>query len=181
VNASPQHRVFFALQPNAEAADRIERLAADLRRRHGLKGRPTPASRLHLSLNFVGSFRGPPTRAVMEKAASLADKVSEGAFVVTLNHAESWKSETLVLLGDEGVIGAERLHTAIHKALARGSMAPRREPPISPHVSLLRDKAEVPKTFVEPISWTAREFVLLDSVLGEGRHEILGRWTLNGS
>jgi RNA 2',3'-cyclic 3'-phosphodiesterase len=48
-------------------------------------------------------------------------------------------------------------------------------------VSLLRDKAEVPKTFVEPISWTAREFVLLDSVLGEGRHEILGRWTLNGS
>ena len=55
----------------------MARLAADLRQRHGLKGRPTPAARLHLSLNFVGSFRGPPTRAVMEKAMSLADKVSE--------------------------------------------------------------------------------------------------------
>jgi 2'-5' RNA ligase len=180
VNASPQHRVFFALQPDAEAADRIERLAADLRQRHGLKGWPVPASRLHLSLNFVGDFRGPPTRAVMEKAASLADKVSARAFVVTLNHVESWKSDTLVLLGDEGVIGAELLHTAIHKALVTGSMAPRREPQIWPHMSLLRDKAPVPKTFVEPISWTAREFVLLDSVFGEGRHEILGRWPLIG-
>ena len=114
----------------------------------------------------------------MEKAKALADKVSERAFMVTLNQAEGWKSETLVLLGDEGVIGAELLHTAIHKALVTGSMAPRREPQIWPHVSLLWDKALVPKDFVEPISWTAQEFVLLDSVFGEGRHEILGRWPL---
>jgi 2'-5' RNA ligase len=133
---------------------------------------------LHLSLNFVGDFRGPPTRAVMEKAKALADKVSERAFVVTLNHVQGWKSEALVLLGDEGVIGAELLHAAIHKALVIGSMAPRREPQMWPHVSLLRDKAQVPKTFVDPITWTAREFVLLDSVVGEGRHEVLGRWPL---
>lgn len=174
----PEHKVFFALQPDAEAADRIERLAADLRQRHGLKGRPVAASRLHLSLNFVGTFRGPPTRAVMEKAMALAAKVSERAFVVSLNRVEGWKSDTLVLLGDEGVIGAELLHAAIHKALVTGSMAPRREPQMWPHVSLLRDKAPVPKTFVEPISWTAREFVMLDSVVGEGRHEVLGRWPL---
>jgi 2'-5' RNA ligase len=156
----------------------MERLAADLRQRHGLKGRPTPAQRLHLSLNFVGDFRGPPTRAVMEKAKALADKVSERAFAVTLNHVVGWKSEALVLLGDEGVIGAELLHAAIHKALVIGSMAPRREPQMSPHVSLLRDKAQVPETFVDPITWTASEFVLLDSVFGEGRHEVLGRWPL---
>lgn len=178
--ASPEHRVFFALQPDAEAAEAMVRLAADLRQRHGLKGRPTPAPRLHLSLNFVGTFRGPPTRAVMEKAASLADKVSAAPFKVTLNQVESWKSEVLVLLGDEGVIGAELLHAAIHKALITGSMAPRREPQMWPHVSLLWDKGQVPKTFVEPISWTASEFVLLDSVFGEGRHEVLGRWALKG-
>jgi 2'-5' RNA ligase len=177
---SPEHRVFFALQPDAEAAGRIERLGADLRQKHGLKGRPTPAARLHLSLNFVGTFRGPPTRAVMEKAKALADKVSARAFTVSLNEVQGWKSDALVLLGDEGVIGAQLLHTAIHKALVIGSMAPRREPEIWPHVSLLRDKAAVPKTFVDPITWTVREFVLLDSVVGEGRHEVLGRWPLSG-
>jgi len=141
-----------------------------------------PAPRLHMSLNFVGTFRGPPTRAVMEKAASLADKVSAAPFRLTLNQVESWKNDPhpLVLLGDEGVIGVELLHTAIHKALAAGTMAPRREPQIWPHVSLLWDKAQVPKEFVEPISWMAREFVLLDSPFGEGRHEMLGRWPLTG-
>jgi 2'-5' RNA ligase len=118
----------------------------------------------------------------MQKARSLADKVSAPAFTVTLNHVESWKGDPhpLVLLGDEGVIGVELLHHAIHKALVAGTMAPRRQPEIWPHVSLLWDKAHVPREFVEPINWMAREFVLLDSVFGEGRHEVLGRWPLAG-
>jgi 2'-5' RNA ligase len=180
--ASPDHRVFFALQPDAEAAERIVRLGQDLRQRHGLTGALTPAPRLHLSLNFVGRFQGPPTRAVMEKAQGLADKVAAAPFVVTLNHVQTWKGDAhpLVLLGDEGVFGVERLHTAIHKALASGTMAPRREPEMWPHVTLLRDKALVAREFVEPVSWTAREFVMLDSVFGEGRHEVLGRWALGG-
>jgi 2'-5' RNA ligase len=116
----------------------------------------------------------------MEKAKALADKVALAPFTVTLNHVESWKGDPhpLVLLGDEGVIGVELLHTAIHKALVAGTMAPRREPQIWPHVSLLWDKALVPKEFVVPIGWMATEFVLLDSVFGEGRHEVLGRWPL---
>lgn len=156
------------------------RLAADLRQTHGLKGRPIPAPRLHLSLNFIGTFRGPPTKAVMEKAASLADKVVASAFQVTLTQVQSWENDPrpLVLLGDEGVIGAELLYGAIHKALVAGTMAPRREPPFWPHISLLWDQREIPKTFVEPVSWIAREFVLLDSPYGEGRHEVLGRWPL---
>ena len=86
----------------------------------------------------------------------------------------------VVLVGEEGVIGAELLHTAIHKALVTGSMAPRREPEIWPHVSLLWDKRELPKTFVEPIGWTVTELVLLDAIFGEGRQEVLGRWALSG-
>ena len=117
----------------------------------------------------------------MEKAKSLADAVSAPAFRVSLNHVESWKGDPhpLVLAGEEGVLGVELLYAAIHKALVAGTMAPRREPPFQPHVSLLWDKTPAPRTFVEPIGWTAREFVLLDSLFGEGRHEILGRWPLN--
>lgn len=162
----------------------MTRLAADLRQRHGLKGRPTPAQRLHLSLNFVGDFRGPPTRAVMEKAIGLADRVFAPPFQVTLNQVMSFgnrETPPVVLLGEEGVIGVQLLHTAIHKALIAGAMAPRREPEIQPHIALIWDKRELPKAFVEPIGWMAREFVMLDSVVGEGRHEVLGRWALNGS
>jgi 2'-5' RNA ligase len=140
----------------------------------------TSAPRLHLPLNFVGTFRGPPTRAVMEKAASLAAKVALRVFPVTLDHVESWNGDPhpLVLMGDDGTEGVELLHAAIHKALAAGTMAPRREPEFWPHVSLLWDKAQPPREAVEPIRWLARDFVLLDSPHGEGRHEVLGRWPL---
>ncbi|MGH6909683.1 MAG: 2'-5' RNA ligase family protein [Phenylobacterium sp.] len=154
-------------------------MSADLRQRHGLRGAVTPASRLHMSLNVVGTFRGPPTRSVMEKAASLADKVAVRGFHVTLNRVESWPSDPspLVLLGDDG--GPELLHGAIHKALAAGTMAPRREPDVWPHVTLLWDKVQPPRELVDPIGWTAREFVLLDSPHGEGRLDVLGRWPLS--
>jgi len=115
----------------------------------------------------------------MEKAKGLADKVEAAPFRVTLNHVQTWEDPfPLVLLGEEGVTGAELLYGAIHKALIKGSMAPRREAGITPHISLLRDPIAVAKEFVEPISWKVQEFVMLDSVGGEGRHEVLGRWAL---
>lgn len=168
------------MQPEAAAAEQMTALAEDLRRRHSLKGRPTAAARLHISLNFVGLFRGPPTRAVMEKAAALAARVSSRTFTVTLNHVEGWNGDPrpLVLLGDEGVAGVQLLYGAIHKALAAGTMAPRREPDFWPHVSLLWDRAQVAREVVTPISWMAREFVLLDSPDGDGRDDVLGRWPL---
>jgi 2'-5' RNA ligase len=159
------------------------RLGEDLRRRYGLKSRATPADRLHLSLNLVGNFRGPPPRQVIEKAVSLADKVAMPAFKVALNRVECWEGDPhlLVLSGDGGTIGPEPLHAAIHKALAAGTMAPRRQPEFWPHVTLLRDALQVPRSGVEPVSWRARDFVLLDSQGGEARPGVLGRWPLGGA
>ncbi len=142
----------------------------------------TPASRLHLSLNFVGDVPRPADQIGHGKGRLAGRQGRHAApFAVTLNQVESWKGELhpLVLLGDEGVIGVQLLHAAIHKALVAGTMAPRREPELWPHVSLLWDKAQPPREFVEPITWMAREFVLLDSPYGEGRHEVLGRWPLH--
>jgi len=176
----PEHKVFFAIQPDAPSAARMIDVAEDVRRRDSLAGKATPAGRLHLSLNFVGSFRGPPPRAVIEKAATAVAGVSERPFVVALNRVASWKGDPhpLVLAGEEGVIGAETLQATLHRALAAVSMAPRRAPPFEPHVTLLWDRREVAARFVEPITWTVREFVLLDSVFGEGRQDVLGRWPL---
>jgi 2'-5' RNA ligase len=178
----PEHRVFFALQPDAPAAERIARLTADLRKRLSLSGKPVAGPRLHLSLNFVGGFRGPPPRAAIDKANQAVAEVVVRPFAVALNRVESWKGDPhpLVLAGEDEVIGVEGLHTTLHKALRAVEMAPRREPEVSPHMTLLWDRREVPAECVEPITWTVREFVLIDSVFGEGRHEVLGRWPLHG-
>ena len=177
----PEHKVFLALQPDVAAAQQIAGLTAEARRSHGLSGKPISAERLHISLNFVGDFRGPPPRAVIDKTKKVVGGLTGGRpFLITLNRMESWNGDPhpLVLTGEEGVIGVEELHADLHKALAAAGMAPRRPLQITPHITLLYDRREAPAVFVEPVTWKAREFVLLDTVVGEGRHEVLGRWPL---
>ena len=46
-------------------------------------------------------------------------------------------------------------------------------------MTLLRDVVEIAAQTIEPITWTAREFVLVHSLIGQTRHIPLGRWALH--
>lgn len=50
--------------------------------------------------------------------------------------------------------------------------------PFTPHVTMLYDEHEVAEQVVDAIGWTATEFVLVHSLLGQTRHVPLGRWPL---
>lgn len=176
------HRLYFALHPDAEAAEAIAALTGDLRRRWGLAGWPVPPDRLHISLNFVGKSTAPPPVEVIAQASAVASTVRGRPFAVGLDRVASFRGDPgrrpLVLLSDDGVVGVHALHATLHKALADAHMRPRKEPVIVPHLTLLRDPAEAPETFVDPVQWMVREFVLIHSVQGQGRHNVMGRWTL---
>ena len=178
-----KHVLYFALQPPPEAAAEALALANAARARHRLSAKPALPGRLHVSLNNVGDFKRPPG-PVVAKAVEAAETVSARPFVVRFNRMGSWGvgdgARPLVLWGDEGVIGVNALYSTIHKAMSRLDMAPRREAEIVPHMTLLRDTAEAPETFIEPLSWTVEAFVLVHAVHGEGRYDIAGRFPLNG-
>ena len=176
-----KHVLYFALQPTAEAADQARALADDVRGRHGFKAKPLAADRLHVSLNFVGSFARPPG-PVVDKAREAVEAVTARSFVVAFSRLGTWPAgdpPPLVLWGDEGVIGVEGLYTMIHKALVRPGMVQRRQVEITPHMTLLRDPAKAPETVIAPLRWRVREFVLIHAIHGEGRHEVVGRWALS--
>jgi 2'-5' RNA ligase len=150
-----KHVVYFALQPPPEAAAEALARWESVRARRRLSAKPVPAARLHVSLNPIGEFK----RLV------------------------TWPSgdpPPLVLSGDEGVIGVNALYSTIQRALRRRDMAPRREVEIVPHMTLAYDRAEVPETIVEPVTWTVTDFVLIHAVHGEGRYDVVGRIPLNG-
>lgn len=48
----------------------------------------------------------------------------------------------------------------------------------SPHFTLFYDGPVGPGAYIDPISWTAEELVLVHSFHGQGRHETLARWPL---
>jgi RNA 2',3'-cyclic 3'-phosphodiesterase len=173
--------LYFALQPPAEVARQAQVLLEPLIRRHRLTGRPVAAERLHVSLNGLGRFTEVPAQ-VVETASRAASAVTARPFKVAFNRLGTWGRDEgprpVVLHGDDGVIGVEALHDAIHEQLARPGMARGRPRPFWAHMTLLRDLHELAEQFVEPTTWTVREFVLIQSAHGEGRHTILGRWPL---
>jgi 2'-5' RNA ligase len=50
----------------------------------------------------------------------------------------------------------------------------------TPHLTLSYDNYRIKERFVEPISWTVREFELVLSLVGETKYEVRGRWQLRG-
>ena len=179
---SAKHVLYFALQPPPEAAVRVLALAEDARRQHRLTAKPMAAGRLHVPLNSVGEFKRPPT-PVIAKALEAVQDMAVRPFVVAFDRLGVWTGgedrSSVVLSGDESATGVSDLYAALHKALHRVDLAPRRMAEFAPHMTLLSDAAEVPETLVEPVHWRADEFVLIHAVHGEGRFEVAGRVRLS--
>lgn len=175
------HALYFALRPPAEVAPRLDHLLARATTRHGLGGWPVAPARRHVSLTGLGAFHAVPAQ-VIERACRAARAVRAPAFRIAFNRLGTWGRgdgpRPIVLHGDDGVIGAEALHCAIHAALAGPGICRGAASPIWPHMTLSRDRVDLPEQVVAPVGWWVREFVLVDSVFGQARHDLLGRFPL---
>ena len=177
-------RLFFALLPDAPAIARIERLIADLRHDHGLKGKALGASRFHVTLLHLGAFPCVPRELVDAACAAVQALTVIPTFKIGFDRVGSFSRRPsnmpLVLLGEEGVIAAKAFQQALCKAMARAGEDDGGDAHYTPHLTLLYDDKHVARRAIEPITWTANEFVLVRSVIGQGRHEVLARWPLHG-
>lgn len=178
----PTDRLFFAVMPPPASAAQLAELAADLRGRLGLKGRPRPTSHLHVTLHHLGDFAGVPQQRVDDARAAAAG-IAMGAFETRFDRVASFAGRPgkhpFVLLGAGAATGLAMLHAGLGARLAVAGLG-RRERAFVPHVTLLYDARRVPAQPVEPLGWTAREFVLVHSLLGRTEYRVLGRWELVG-
>lgn len=167
-------RLFLALVPPADVAQRIGDLARRLKIGHALSGRPLEAGHFHVTLCHLGDGIGlDPDRVAM--AAGRAAGVTMPAFRVSFDRVMSFRNGAFVLCGEDGTIGAEVLQQRLSDALD-GSPRPAR--PFTPHVTLLRDHHIVPGHDIQPVSWEVRDVVLVHSLLGKRTHRHLARLPL---
>lgn len=171
-----QHRFFLALKPDPVAAGAACEMALHLKRENRLAGMPLKPENFHISLPLVWEGTEAPTD-LAEIISAQVQAVRTPAFEIVLDMAMSFRQAKRYVL----VLGTTRSVTHIYGLNRQLVLAMRRgtgRASFMPHMSLLYTDKPVEKQPVEPIRWTAREFVLVHSFVGLGRHETVARWPL---
>lgn len=174
----PQDRLFFALYPDAETAERIRALAETLRAKYGMRGKPIPADRVHITLHHLGDYCGLP-ESLIATASAVAAGIAMPPFEVRLDCAASFpggaRKRPCVLRS--GAVDANpelfALQGSLGRSLQGAGLGRQVERRFTPHATLLYDERGVVSEAVPPIVWTARSFALVHSLLGRGEHRTL--------
>jgi 2'-5' RNA ligase len=181
---SGSNSLFFAILPEPEVAQRIAALAVQLRAGHGLSGRLIPESRLHVTATPIADYAtllDYDVSAAMRAAESVSAKPFDLAFNRLQSFGRPGGNQPLVLRCSDGAGAFAQLQKALLAALRDNDYDGKAPAAYTPHITLLYDRRAVDETYLdEPIVWTVREFALVYSVYGEGRHMHLGRWPLKG-
>lgn len=170
-------KLFFAILPGMADAERISRLGASLDLQYGIGGHPLRTDRLHITLHVLGEYDERPELDIA-LARQAADAVVAEAFDVEFDRAMTFRtpSNPYVLRVGDGTEQIEAFWLKLGIEIA--NVRPFKRPAFTPHMTLSyngQPKAEHP---IEPLRWTAREFVLINSHVGDTYHEPVGRWSL---
>jgi len=173
----PTDRLFFAVIPDEETIKTIAVLRRKFREEGGISGKEVRLEHLHVTLWHVGDDFFPPPPELIAALVRRAGYVEMPSFQISFTRAERLGGGAFVLCGDEGVAGLEMLSTRLRDVLIPPGVKKRR--PFVPHMTLLRSETMLPPQEIEPITWTAREIVLVHSLLGRTTHRHLARLSLS--
>lgn len=166
------HRYFFALLPDEVTGRRIHAFAE---RELGGKGLMRP-ERLHVTLALTADFDAPyPALAAALRRAG--DAVAAAPVPLVLDRLSAGQ-RTAALRPAHDIPALRALQAEIARAMAREGVPMRRDWRFSPHVTLAYRDGEPVQRRSEDFGWTARDFVLIESLVGLTRHCLLARWPL---
>jgi len=83
----------------------------------------------------------------------------------------------LKLVARRGAREARLLQESVRAAIRDAGIEPISGTLPEPHVTLLYGQGDLSQ-IIEPVCWTARELVLIQSITGQTRYVVRGRWQL---
>lgn len=196
VTESATARVFFALWPDAALRTELNKASVQLHQNHG--GRRMKPDTVHLTLLFIGAI----ARERLPDLQAAASAIQAAKFDVIFDLPDCWRHNRIAFLtASQAPDGLFDLVKALETQTTQAGIAFDRRP-YKPHITLVRNadcknavsveanagEAEVKrsgrsqkaKPAVVPISWLARDFVLVESSLDSNgaSYKQLARWPL---
>ena len=169
--SEPFHRLFFAVRPAAGVRRAIAGWRDSLGQTKGL----VADDQLHLTAWLFDDRQDFPADAAARAQAAIAD-VPLASFRLVLDRMVGGAG-SVVLVPSAVPPGLLALQGALDRALRAGGLQPRCTWSFRPHVTLLHGRHTVDRD-IPPIDWPVEELLLLDSIVGERRHETVARWPL---
>ncbi len=173
-NTGGSDRLFLAIVPPTDVAERIARLARHFKIGHELTGKPLQREHLHVALCRLDNGAGAPAD-VVALAAERAASIAMPSFKVGFDRVGSFRNGAFVLRGDESLIGLEILQQRLSDSF---DGRPQRARAFTPHMTLLRDAHRVPDREIEPIEWDVEDIVVVHSLPGKPSPRHLARIAL---
>lgn len=180
----PANGLYFAILPDQETAARSFELAGTFHRQYGFSTKPRRKDLFHITLY---QMQIDPTRELPEDVAfaamEAASTIRKRSFPVLFDRAVSFGNKDnrpLVLWNKDGNAELKALHRELDEAVELTGFKRGREKLVEPHMTLLYRGHVIPDILLEePVSWTARDFVLINSLYGKATHDHLCYWTLH--
>ncbi len=136
---------------------------------------------LHITLYEIGAFHDIPEEIAFA-AMQAASTIGKSSFQVAFDRAVSFGSKDnrpLVLWNKDGNAELKALHRELDDAMRMTGFKRIGEKSVEPHMTLLYRGHLVPEIMLEePVTWTAKDFVLINSLQGQSIHDHLCYWTL---
>ena len=167
--------LFYALIPPPAVTEQVVALTAELRARHGLKGKPLLPQHLHVTLVSAADLPDGMPPEYIEAAQAAAASMRHPPLDVVFDRALSFPNGAFVLSG-AGSAGVHSYARLLRESLKRFGLKP--EPASAPHMTLLYGRQRVDEHAIEPVRWTAASFSLVLSHVGKKQHDPLGAWPL---
>jgi RNA 2',3'-cyclic 3'-phosphodiesterase len=176
-----RHELFFALQPAAQDAKRVAARAAAESGRLAIGGKALEPERLHVSLRAMGDYCDVFPVSDVGRWMAAAACVRMAPFDIVFDRVATFGGIARPLVfkagAASGVVGVRRLSQALGMALAdAGEHVTARG--FEPHMTISYQGAATAETSIEPVGWTACDFVLIDSHYGAHLYDVIGRWPL---
>jgi RNA 2',3'-cyclic 3'-phosphodiesterase len=175
-------RLFFALLPDAAAVTEIDERSRRLRLQHGLRGKAIDPARLHVTLFHLGDFPAFP-QAVVDAASLAGARLKSPPIAVEFDRVGTFAGANnlpFVLQAGECAAPLTAFQQALKLVLAKTGIAAPAKRPFTPHLTLMYSDRRIATEPIEPVRWTAREVVLVHSLIGQSRHLRIGQWPLVG-
>jgi RNA 2',3'-cyclic 3'-phosphodiesterase len=135
------------------------------------------ADRLHVTLGQFGDFDAFPFGLVSLIFKALS-KTHLPICRTVFDRLVAGRNSTL-LAPSEQPLGVERLRAKLADNFKGQGIGAMKGQGRLPHVTLAYGQSDEGVWSIDPISWSVREVMLVESVVNKRRHNILGVWTLS--